>query len=179
MAAMVADIEQHLVAAGLETTFVRPGMLASNAMAWWAPAIRAGDVVRWPYGGAETAPIDDRDIAAVVARALYQEGHAGGDYVLTGPESLSQAEQVKIIGDVLKRPIRFEELSPDEWRRETPESARPAVDMLLAAWGATMGIPAYVTSTVNEITGSPPRTFREWATDNSAAFSEGPAGAGA
>ena len=52
-------------------------------------------VVRWPYGAAETAPVDERDVAAVAARALYQDGHAGGDYVLTGPESLSQAEQVQ------------------------------------------------------------------------------------
>ena len=174
MAAMVANIEQLLVASGLETTFVRPGMLASNALAWWAPAIRAGDVVRWPYGAAETAPIDDRDIAAVVARALYEDGYAGGDYVLTGPESLSQAEQVKIIGDVLGRSITFEEITPDEWRNEMPESARPAVDMLLAAWKATMGVPAYVASTVLDITGSPARTFREWATDHSKAFTKDP-----
>lgn len=58
--------------------------------------MRAGGVVRWPYGAAETAPVDDRDVAAVVARTLDQDGHAGGDYVLTGPESLSQAEQVGI-----------------------------------------------------------------------------------
>ena len=173
MAALVANIERLLDASGLETTFVRPGMLASNALAWWAPAIRSGDVVRWPYGAAETAPIDDRDIAAVVAQALYQHGHAGGDYVLTGPESLSQAQQVEIIGDVLGRPIRFEELSPDAWRSETPESARPAVDMLLAAWAAAIDLPAYVTSTVLEITGSPPRMFREWVTDNAAEFREG------
>ena len=55
-------------------------------------------MVRWPYGAAETAPIDERDIAAVAAPALCEDGHAGGDYVLTGPESLSQAEQVSIIG---------------------------------------------------------------------------------
>jgi uncharacterized protein YbjT (DUF2867 family) len=54
-------------------------------------------------------------VAAVVARTLYEDGHAGGDYVLTGPESLSQAGQVHIIGDVLGRRITFEELSPDEF----------------------------------------------------------------
>jgi uncharacterized protein YbjT (DUF2867 family) len=172
MAAMVADIERRIEAAGLKPTFVRPGMLASNALAWWAPSIRAGEVVRWPYGAAETAPIDDRDIAAVVARTLTEDGHAGGDYVLTGPESLSQAEQVSIIGDVLGRPIRFEELTPDEWRNETPEGARAAVDMLLAAWGATMGVPAYVTSTVLDNTGASPRTFREWVADHRSAFTE-------
>jgi hypothetical protein len=38
----------------------------------WAPQIRAGDVVRWPYGAVEAAPIDERDIAAVAVRALSE-----------------------------------------------------------------------------------------------------------
>src|ERR1700729_2451456 len=97
MAVLHADIERLIAAAGLESTIIRPGMFASNAVAWWGTTIRAG-VVRWPYGAAETAPVDDRDVAAVAARTLYQDGHAGADYVLTGPESLSQAEQVSTIG---------------------------------------------------------------------------------
>jgi uncharacterized protein YbjT (DUF2867 family) len=176
MAVLHADIERLIAAAGLESTIIRPGMFASNALFWWAAAIRVGDAVRWPYGAAETAPIDDRDVAAVVARTLQEDGHAGGDYVLTGPESLSQAEQVSIIGDVVGRRIRFEELSPDEFRSETEGSwPRPAVDMLLAAWGATLGRPALVTSTVSGILGSAPRSFRQWAADHAAAFMEGPA----
>ncbi len=174
MAALHAEIERLITDSGLDSTIIRPGMFASNALFWWAAAIRANRPVRWPYGAAETAPIDDRDVAAVVARTLYEDGHAGGDYVLTGSESLSQAEQVDIIGDVLGRPIAFEELTPDEFRRETPEAARPAVDMLLTAWNAAMGQPAYVTSTVADILGTPPRTFRQWATDHATAFTEDP-----
>jgi len=124
MAVLHADIERLIAAAGIESTIIRPGMFASNVVFWWAAPIRAGGAVRWPYGAAETAPVDDRDVAAVAARTLYQDGHTGGDYVLTGPESLSQAEQVKIIGDVRGRPIRFEELSPDEFRSETEEAGR-------------------------------------------------------
>jgi uncharacterized protein YbjT (DUF2867 family) len=170
MAVLHADIERLVRAAGLETTFVRPGMFASNVLPWWASAIRGGGVVRWPYGAVETAPVDDRDVAAVVARTLYQEGHAGGDYVLTGPESLSQAEQVAIIGDVVGRQVRFEELTPEEFRRETEETwPRPVVDMLLDAWGAALGRPAFVSSTVSDLLGSA-RTFREWVVDNAAAF---------
>jgi uncharacterized protein YbjT (DUF2867 family) len=173
MAVLHADIERLIAATGLESTIIRPGMFASNALFWWATAIRADGVVRWPYGAAETAPVDDRDVAAVAARTLYQDGHAGGDYVLTGPDSLSQAEQVSIIGDVLGRRITFEELSPDEFRSETEGSwPRPVVDMLLAAWGATMGRPAYVTSTVFDILGSAPRSFRQWVADHAAAFME-------
>jgi uncharacterized protein YbjT (DUF2867 family) len=175
MAALFVEIERLITAVGLDSTIIRPGMFASNALFWWAAAIRGDGVVRWPYGAAETAPVDDRDVAAVVARTLYENGHAGGDYVLTGPESLSQAEQVSIIGDVLGRTITFEELSPDEFRREAPVGSRPAVDMLLAAWDATMGQPAYVTSTMSDILGSPPRTFRQWAADHATAFTEDPA----
>jgi uncharacterized protein YbjT (DUF2867 family) len=174
MAALFAEIERLITAAGLESTIIRPGMFASNALFWWTAAIRGDGVVRWPYGAAETAPVDDRDVAAVVARTLYTDGHAGGDYVLTGPESLSQRKQVSIIGDVLGRPITFEELSPDDFRREVPVISRPAVDMLLAAWEATMGQPAYVTSTVSDILGSPPRTFRQWAAHHATAFTEDP-----
>ena len=134
MAVLFADIERRLAAAGIVSTIVRPGMFASNALFWWADAIRTNGVVRWPYAAAETAPVDDRDVAAVAALTLYQDGHAGGDYVLTGPESLSQAEQVSIIGDVIGRRVSVEEVSPDEFRRETEGSwPRPAVDMLLAA----------------------------------------------
>ena len=121
MARFYAEVERLIVATGLESTFIRPGILASNAEFWWGPAIRDGDVVRWPYGGAETAPIDERDVAAVAARALYEDRLAGGDYVLTGPESLSQAEQVSEIGDVLGRPRRATDLTPFEPRAAGPE----------------------------------------------------------
>ena len=171
LAALHADIEGLIAAAGLASTIIRPGIFASNALYWWAASIRDGNVVRWPYGAAETSPIDERDIAAVAARVLSEDGHAGGDYVITGPESLSQAEQVRIIGAAIGRRIQFEELSPEEFRRETADSwPGPVVDMLLAAWGATIGLPAFVTSTVSDVVGSPPRTFRQWAVDHSAAF---------
>jgi hypothetical protein len=42
--------------------------------------------------------------------------------------------------------------------------------MLLDAWAAAIGQPAFVTSMVAEITGSPARTFHDWATDHADAF---------
>jgi uncharacterized protein YbjT (DUF2867 family) len=167
------EIERLLAAASLEVTVLRPGMFASNVRHWWAPQIRIGDVVRWPYADAETAPIDERDIAAVAARTLLDGRHTNGDYVLTGPESLSQAAQVHAIGDAIGRPLRFEELSPDEFRREAAGTWPAGVaDMLLAAWRATLGHPAFVTPAVQEILGSPPRTFYQWAADNAAGFAD-------
>ena len=158
MAALMTRVEALIEASSLESTILRPGIFASNSIAWWGPQIRAGNVVRWPYGEAATAPIDERDIAAVAARVL-RGGHAGRDYVLTGPESLTQSEQVRIIGEVIGRNLVLEEISP-------AESGLP--EMLLNAWAAAVGIPAFVTDTVAEITGRQPRTFRQWVADHAA-----------
>lgn len=175
MATLYVEIERLIAASGIESTVIRPGMFASNVVPWWASTIRDGGVIRWPYAGAETAPIDERDVAAVAARTLYESGHAGGDYVLTGAESLSHAEQVRIIGEVLGRTIEFEELSPDEFRREVAGIWPPAaLEMLLGAWGATIGHRAYTTSTVFDILGSAPRSFRQWVADHASEFLPAP-----
>lgn len=99
----------------------------------------------------------------------------GRDYVLTGPDALTQAEQVGIIGDVLGRSIQFDELTPQDFRREAVAGGWPlaVVDMLLDAWAATMGHPAYVTTHVADVLGSPARTFRQWVADNPEVFADG------
>jgi uncharacterized protein YbjT (DUF2867 family) len=169
--ALGLQIESLIESSGLEWTFLRPGMFAANARLWWAPQIRAGDVVRWPYLAVPTAPIHERDIAAVAVRALREDGHAGVEYVLTGPQSLSQFEQVSTIGRVIGRSLRIEEISPDEARCELLTiMPAPVVNMLLDAWAAAIGQPAFVTSKVEEITGTPARTFLDWATDHAAEF---------
>jgi uncharacterized protein YbjT (DUF2867 family) len=168
---MVEQIERLIENSGRQWTFLRPGMFAANALSWWAPQIRAGDVVRWPYLAAPTAPIDERDIAGVAVRALCEDGHAGAEYVLTGPQSLSQLEQISTIGSVIGRSLRIEEMTPDEARQELLRiGPLPAVNMLLSAWAAAIGQPAHVTSTVAEITGRPARTMVEWTKENAGEF---------
>jgi uncharacterized protein YbjT (DUF2867 family) len=147
-------------------------MFAINTLSWWAPQIRAGNDVRWPYAASPTAPIHESDVAAVALRALLEPGHDGAEYVLTGPESLSQLEQVRTIGEVIGRPLRYEELSPDEAYRELRAPA-PIVKMLLDAWAAALGQPAFVTATVETITGAPARTFRNWVSDHAREFANG------
>ena len=169
--ATLTQIERLIEASGPAWTFLRPGIFAANALGWWAPQIRAGDVVRWPYLSTPTAPIDERDIAAVAVRTLCEDGHDGAEYVLTGPESLSQFEQVSTIGRAIGRSLRVEEMSPDEARRELVTwMPPPVVNMLLNAWAAAVGQPAFITSTVADITGAPARTFAAWAADNADKF---------
>lgn len=168
-----AGVEDALAVTGLDIAILRPGMFASNALHWWAPQIRQGEVVRWPYAAAETAPLDERDLAAIAARVLLDARLAHADVVLTGPDALSQAAQVEAIGTAIGRPLRYEELSADEFRRTTAATWPPNVaDMLLNAWRAALGHPAVVTSAVDDILGAPARTFSQWAADHATEFAQ-------
>ena len=118
-----ALVERAIEESGAGWTFLRPTGFAANTL-MWADQIRSGDVVRWPFGAAGRALIDERDIASVAVRALTEDGHAGARYVLSGPEVLTQAEQLAAIGKAIGRDLTWEEL---------PKQA--AVQALAAAWG--------------------------------------------
>jgi len=165
-----ADIERLIKRSGLEWTFLRPSGFATNTL-MWASRIRATEVVRWPYGAAARSPIHERDIAAVAVPALTGDEHAGATYILTGPQSLTQIEQVDAIGAAIGRPLRFEEISPDAARQDLFTDMPPSlVDALLNAWAEFVTEPELVTSTVHEVTGTPAHTFRDWASDHAGDF---------
>ncbi len=168
MRVIAAGVEQVIEESGLVWTFLRSGPFAINCRNWWAPQLRNGNVVRWCYADASTAPVHERDIAAIAVRALWDEGHDGREYVLTGPASLTQREQVQIIGDSVGRSLRFEELSRESAREQMLAMMfpPPVADMLLDAYAAAVGLPAVVTSTVLEVTGAPARSFQHWAIDH-------------
>ncbi|PYT29062.1 MAG: hypothetical protein DMG58_17095 [Acidobacteria bacterium] len=127
--------------------------------------------MRWPYGAAAWAPIHERDIAAVAVRTLTEEGHGGMKYALTGPELLSQVDQLRAIEKAIGRPLRFEEISPESARQQMLAFLPPGlVDVVLDAWAKLVTEPALVTTTVADVTGTPARTFREWATDHAGDF---------
>jgi uncharacterized protein YbjT (DUF2867 family) len=168
-----AGVEELIEKSGARWTFLRPGPFALNCRNWWAPQIRRGDTVRWFHGQAATAPVHEHDIAAVAVRALCDPAHDGMDYVLTGPQSLTQRDQVAIIGESIGRSLVFDEVSPDTARREMLEAWPPWVaDMLLSVYAAAVDRPALVTSVIEEVTGIPARTFREWAIDHAADFAK-------
>lgn len=104
-------------------------------------------------------------------RGLTEDSHVGAEYVMTGPESLSHREQVSIIGKALGRTLQIEEISPEEAQRELLTiMPAPVIKMLMDAWAAASGQPAVVTSTVEQIKGTPARTFLDWAKDHAADF---------
>src|SRR5258705_4804277 len=136
--AIHAGVEQLIESSGLRWTFLRPGPFAINCRNWWAPQLQIGDLGRWFYADAATALVHERDIAAVAVRALCDAGHDGREYVLTGAASLTQREQVQIIGEAIGRLLRFEELSRESAREQMIAMTfpPPVADMLLNAYAA-------------------------------------------
>ena len=157
-------------ARGLEWTHLRPGEFMLNALGW-ADSIRAEGVVRAAYGEASYAPLDLVDIAAVAAKALLEDGHHGKKYAMTGPESLSKIEKVRIIGEVLGRELRFVEIGHPEARAEMLALGYgDAADWLLDGDARMIGHPQPVLPTVPDLLGRPARTFAEWVRDHADAF---------
>ncbi|MGH3800485.1 MAG: NAD(P)H-binding protein [Pseudonocardiaceae bacterium] len=159
-------IERALADSELGTTFLRPAAFATNTLRW-TPSIRAESVVRAPYPNSYVAPIHEADIAAVAVRGLTGEGHEGASYFLTGPEALSQRQQVRLIAGVLGRPLRFEEQTPGEAREEMIKTVPgEIVDTVLGYLAASDGAPRMITDTVAHITGRPALTFAQWVGDH-------------
>jgi uncharacterized protein YbjT (DUF2867 family) len=105
-------------------------------------------------------------------RALTDDKHAGATYVLTGPEAVTQADQVRIIGEVTGLPVRWEEAPPEEIcdQLATVTGDRAFADHAVAYWSGLVDQPEPVTRTVEEITGARARTFRRWAQDHADDF---------
>lgn len=165
------ELERQIEDAGVEWTFLRPaGGLAATALEW-AAQIRTDGVARSPFGDARTAPVHERDIAAVAARALLTDELVGEKPLFSGPESLSYADRARIIGEVRGEPVRFAELSHDEARQEWLRAGVPphAVEARLRMFAKLVGRPHEI-SPVDPVLGRPGLTFAQWVADHTDTF---------
>jgi uncharacterized protein YbjT (DUF2867 family) len=166
------EIEALVRQSGMDWVFLRAGGFGGNTLIW-ASQIRSGAAsVRWPYAQAARSLIHERDIAAVATAALAGSVPAPATLVLTGPEAVTQEDQVRLIGEAIGRPLRYEEISPEAaleqmqaggWPREFAEHA-------LGYWASLVEHPEPVTHTVADVTGTEARPFRQWALDHADDF---------
>ncbi|MGI5121671.1 hypothetical protein ACQEU5_19365 [Marinactinospora thermotolerans] len=70
------------------------------------------------------------------------------------------------------RPARFEEIPPERVRELLCEEGWPphAAEEMVSAYARLTALPADTTTAVQEITGAPARTFRQWVADHLDAF---------
>lgn len=165
------QVEQAIRQHAADWTFLRAGGFAANTLAW-ADQIRSDGVVRWAYGKAARSLIHERDIADVAVRALTDDRHAGATYVLTGPQAVTQADQARMIGEAAGLPVYWEEAPPAAIREQLAATTgdRAFADHAVAYWASLIARPEPVTHAVEEITGAPARTFRDWARDHASDF---------
>jgi len=163
-------IEDVVTAAGLAWTILRCGGFAANTLAW-ASSIRQEGVVRAPYGQAATAVIGERDVAAAAASVLLGAGHDRARYVLTGGESLTQIEQVQVIGAAIGRNLRFEEVPPEVFRAAAAaQLPAAAIEDVLRYRARYTGRPAEIWPDLEKLTGRPAASFADWVHEHVASF---------
>ncbi len=157
---------------GMAWTFLRPGAFMSNALQWVGSIKSRGRVFN-PNADGKLAPISPHDIAAVAAVALTSAGHEGQAYDLTGSELLSAHDQVRILSQVLGKPIECEDISIDAGLEQLRSFGAPAflAESLAQLWTMVRsGKAAIKTGEVERLTGRPAQTFETWCQEHKNAF---------
>jgi uncharacterized protein YbjT (DUF2867 family) len=161
-------VEDAVKASSLEWTILQPQEFASNALEWKV-SIRDEGVAREVFGDRKTAYIHPADIASVAVKALTTDKYHGKELVMTGPEVLTPKRAVQIISEVIGRTVRFEERTEEEERLRMKEEYGLEQEMIdyVISWTKNPPKEGYTVSPlVEEITGRPARTFREWVEEN-------------
>lgn len=154
-------------------TLLRPGRFMSNALQW-AAQLRVGDEVNIPFADRPAASVDPGDVAEVAGRALMSDERGGAIYELSGPQSLTPADELSILGEVLGRDLRLVEV-PEETARAGMERHGFPPEVVDAIMRRTLRSDrgAEVLPTVERALGRPGRRFAEWAGVHAVAFSKG------
>jgi uncharacterized protein YbjT (DUF2867 family) len=108
--------DKHLQASGVPWTILRPNMYMHNVTSLWPPTIGPDGNYYAPAGDARISMVDARDVAAVAARVLTEDGHTGQAYDLTGPQALTTAQSCELLAAHLGRPVRYVAVDDDSAR---------------------------------------------------------------
>ena len=167
--------EQALQASGADWTIVRSAFMAQNFDEdFFLEPVRAGEVAFLAAPGLAEPFIDADDIADVAVAALTDDRHIGQLYEVTGPRLLTWAEAVAEIATAAGRPIRYLQVSLEEYAALLTENQVPAevVKMLTDVFdvvGKVLdGRNAHLADGVQRALGRPPRDFRDFARDAAA-----------
>jgi uncharacterized protein YbjT (DUF2867 family) len=161
-------VETYLKEQGFDTIFLRCSFFMQNLNTTHRQEIRERNEIFVPVGNAKTSFIDVRDIGAVAARCLMEDGHANKNYDLTGKESLDYWQAASILSNVLGRKITYRNPNPlyflvESIRRGTPLAF--ALVMMGLYTSTRFGMAEPITNDVERVTGHRPITFQQYAQD--------------
>lgn len=164
--------ENLLKTSGLKWTMLRPNFFMQNLLGQARQIAATGSIFQ-PVGDARASFVDVRDIAAVAARTLTEEGHDEQTYTLTGPEALSYHDVAAKLSEAAGRSINYVPVSPEQFRAGAlgaglPEWLVSALERLNEIFAS--GQAAQVTDDVRRVARREPTTFGQFARDYAGAF---------
>jgi len=168
-----ARIEQHLDGAGVPAVVLRPNFYMTNILAS-AEAIKHTGQLFLPAADASVAMVDPRDVAAAAVAALDGAGDDGARYLLTGPEPITFASVAEAVGSAAGYDVQFVSVPDVAARGAMAEAGLPPfiADNLIRLFGfLRQGTQEGTTDDVHTLTGRPPASFAQFATDYAWAFS--------
>jgi uncharacterized protein YbjT (DUF2867 family) len=161
-------VETYLKAINMQTTFLRCSFFMQNLNTTHRREIKERNEIFVPVGKAKTAFIDARDIGAVAAVTLLEDGHADMNYDLTGSQRLDYWEVASIMSEILGRRITYRNPNPLHFLIETMRRGTPFMFALVMTGLYTstrFGMAEPITDEVERLTGISPITFRQYVTD--------------
>ena len=171
----LARVEQDLENSGLGFTHLRPNWFMQIFSGGLLLAdIRANGAIHVPAADARISYIDSRDIAAVAAAALREDGHCGRAYTLTGPEALDFHRVAQTISSVSGRSVQYVPIDDDTARgliRGAGLSEQRAERLIGFYSLVRKGFCAPVSGDVARVLGRAPATFDRFAAENASCWS--------
>src|ERR1700722_13680043 len=108
-------VEEMLLSSGLDITILQPTAYMQNSLAEWDRMARDG-IYHVPYPvETQLSLVDLDDVAEAAATMLTNTGHSAATYELVGTPPLSQIEIAKTFGAALKKPVRAETETIEDW----------------------------------------------------------------
>ena len=158
-------VETYLKAINMQTTFLRCSFFMQNLNTTHRREIKERNEIFVPVGKAKTAFIDARDIGAVAAVTLLEDGHAGMNYDLTGSQRLDYWEVASIMSEILGRRITYRNPNPLHFLIETMRRGTPFMFALVMTGLYTstrFGMAEPITDEVERLSGHKPITFKQY-----------------
>ena len=156
--------EAALQASGVPWTIVRASWFNQNfSEGYLRDSVLAGEIAL-PAGPVPEPFVDADDIAEVAFAALTDFRHANKVYEVTGPRALTFAEAVAEIAAGLGRPIRYVQITPEDFMVSLRAYAsEPIVRLMHELFAVVLdGRNAHVTDGVREALGRAPRDFSDY-----------------
>jgi uncharacterized protein YbjT (DUF2867 family) len=162
-------IEKLLLDTGVDFTFLRASFFMQNLSTTHRKEIVESGKIALPVGNAKTSFVDTRDLGAVAARILTENGHENRAYTLTGAEALDYYQVAQIMSEVLEKPIHYTNPSAITFfRQQLAQGGK--IGFALVVTGlytiTRFGNAEQMTDNVQQVLGRAPITFRQFVEDH-------------